>query len=1847
MAMTPSELSLKVKSEGIAQAAKDLESLAKAAVSVDKETKDFVIAQSKVQSAAQQTGKSAEASARGISSQELAMVKAHEAALKMHNTFLKQAATAEKLASASEMAARGITKQELAMVKAHEQALKMNSAFDKQTDGLVKLHSSGSIWNNTLKSMAVAATAYIGVNFAKGVIEQADAWGLMQAKLKLSTGSMEAAKETQSQLLDLSQKIRIPLADSAQLYNRMAIPMAKMGKSAQETMNMVESMGLALKISGATAQEASSVMLQFSQSMNAGRLNGAEFNAVAEGAPIILRAIETELRATGQWGEHTTETLKKMGSEGKLSAELVSRAMQRALPEFRRDFESLPLTVDGALQRIKNAWMAAIGEISQDTEMGKKIAESISKLETMIPSFAKTVVNALVFVNDHFSLIITSLGIMTGASLISGISSMVAGLWAMATAAASVSTAMAAIPFVGILGVVATLGVNLGYLSAEWLNGKFNMEEYAKASGSKTEKVLSDSELLIKSIDKENERLEAQYKLMKGIKDVVDSSVQKSSDKEQAMFVKAQLDVQDQVIARFEKTKPLIAEQMKSIQEVARAENNAALAKLGIQDQLIARNEKFKEEDDRAKKRAELNKQYHFDTKVLIDEEIKKATDAGLKGLELAKVIKDANDKFKKPSPIVNKESLDHLEKAIVMEKELLQQRRQLEAGNSGKILESEKALYKNQELLDALNKKSLTTKEVILKKELELAVAKGKTNVAIERGNVILKEENDLKAKSLDRAVKAAESAEQEAQRYEDLVATFGMTEDAMVNLTLAREKELFKSMLIVSNDYDEIAAKEKLIKSLERTAEARKQLGVLQEGEQQAKKYEDAYQAANKKIADGLYNAIGKSGESAIKKLIRDMKEWFARLVLSPIINPISQFGASIINPSAASAKGGITDFMSVGKSIWDGFTGAGAASGAAFSQFAMSSLGQSMGLSSSTAASAMLAEEAALTGGALGTSSAGTVGLTGAGSAGVSAATAMPYVMAAIAAFQGVKAINGGFKIGGLSADAGALLGVMPRLFGMQDKVFGDQYIKGTLGTQDLTRNQPYTQKGGLFRSDRKDTWDYSLANSSTVRDGVTYTDTANLASDKAMLNQLNSTYDAVKMATGEFAKSLGLSAESLKTRTDAINFSYGKTADETTANIVKAFNTISDTIAKELLGDLNTLALNGEATSVTLSRLATTFKTVNDAYKVLGFSVFESGVNSVKAAQSMVDLAGGLDSFKTIASSYYDNFYKESDKTKYAMEELTKTFKTLSSDALPTSREGFKQIVDAAQKAGNNELVLNLMKLSAEFARLVPETDTATTALEKFTSAMVNAAFDKFGVVMYNTSIASEAAANNLAVLAGGIDNLKSVTASYYENFYTDAEKTAASMASVSKTFKDLTGNALPTSREDFRAAVDRALQSGSGELAYNLMKLSDEFGKLYPIVDKVALAAEAAKKAEEELAAANVARLKPLNDLKEAFKALTEDANKWLGIRNKASDLRASLDSARGIKSDPTMRIKKLWDALNSDASPEQKLELAGQLKDLLLSKYQIEKDSLTKLIDFGKQLRGYVEGLKIGSLSPLTMTQKIAEAQRQYETTLVKAKGGDATAQAGLQNAANNYLQLAQTAFASGQQYQDIFNLVTTSLDSLGLESMTYDQQSLNLASSQLAELEKLDGYLAAIESNADSHYNQTIATMVTQLGLIDSMEKKLGELSSIKATLDGLPAQIAASMYRQQNANFVTELYSKFAGKTGTQIDTQGMEYWISEVAKYGTMYTEKAFKDSVAFVNGLIANPPPTIVNNKAEIEALTKEVASLREDNAKQTMALIEATLMASNKNADTVVAGTKDALNSTTKKEVVIK
>lgn len=220
---------------------------------------------------------------------------------------------------------------------------------------------------------------------AKATLEFTDAWTLMNAKLKMALGTTEKANSVQQQLFESAQELRVPLEDMAKLYTRLVPAMTEYGYSAQDALSVTRAMSAALAISGATAAETSSVLLQFSQAMQSGRLNGAEFNAMAEGAPVVLRAIQKELLVS-------RKELKDMGADGEISVTILTDVMKKMEAQWVEQNKNMPITFDKAMTQLENSMKRFLGISTGAKDGVSAIANAVSFLAKNLDTIGNTLI---------------------------------------------------------------------------------------------------------------------------------------------------------------------------------------------------------------------------------------------------------------------------------------------------------------------------------------------------------------------------------------------------------------------------------------------------------------------------------------------------------------------------------------------------------------------------------------------------------------------------------------------------------------------------------------------------------------------------------------------------------------------------------------------------------------------------------------------------------------------------------------------------------------------------------------------------------------------------------------------------------------------------------------------------------------------------------------------------------------------------------------------------------------------------------------------------------------------------------------------------------------------------------------------------------------------------------------------------------------------------------------------------------------------------------------------------------------------------------------------------------------
>ncbi len=255
---------------------------------------------------------------------------------------------------------------------------------------------------------AAAATAA----FATGKLVQiADEWNSVNARLKQASSSADDFAVSQRQLMEISQRTGTAFSDNANLFSRAAASMREYGYSSDEVLKITEAVSTGLKLSGANTQEASSVITQFSQALAQGVLRGEEFNAVNEAGDRVIRALAAGMGVA-------RKDLKSMADQGQLTIDKVVPALMSQLGSLQGEFASMPQTVSGSLQKVTNSFMAWVGGVNQATGATDALSGGLDSVAQTLDSFTSSAVSgALSDVAENMSTITTVAGALVGVGL--------------------------------------------------------------------------------------------------------------------------------------------------------------------------------------------------------------------------------------------------------------------------------------------------------------------------------------------------------------------------------------------------------------------------------------------------------------------------------------------------------------------------------------------------------------------------------------------------------------------------------------------------------------------------------------------------------------------------------------------------------------------------------------------------------------------------------------------------------------------------------------------------------------------------------------------------------------------------------------------------------------------------------------------------------------------------------------------------------------------------------------------------------------------------------------------------------------------------------------------------------------------------------------------------------------------------------------------------------------------------------------------------------------------------------------------------------------------------------------
>lgn len=244
--------------------------------------------------------------------------------------------------------------------EATDKILKASGATDNLNDGLKATGASANVASGGIGKLV---GTFLSLAAVKKGMDIADEFTNTSARLSLINDGLQTQEELQNKIFAAANRSRGAYSDMSSAISKMGLMAGDSFKSNDELIAFTELIQKGFKVGGASQTEQSSAMLQLTQAMSSGRLQGDEFRSIMENAPMIADAIA---KYTGK----SKGALREMSKDGEITSDVIKNAMFMAADGINAKFKTMPMTFADVWNKIKNgATLAFAGVMNKSSKL--------------------------------------------------------------------------------------------------------------------------------------------------------------------------------------------------------------------------------------------------------------------------------------------------------------------------------------------------------------------------------------------------------------------------------------------------------------------------------------------------------------------------------------------------------------------------------------------------------------------------------------------------------------------------------------------------------------------------------------------------------------------------------------------------------------------------------------------------------------------------------------------------------------------------------------------------------------------------------------------------------------------------------------------------------------------------------------------------------------------------------------------------------------------------------------------------------------------------------------------------------------------------------------------------------------------------------------------------------------------------------------------------------------------------------------------------------------------------------------------------------------------------------------
>ena len=300
----------------------------------------------------------------------------------------------------------------------------VNNAAASQENLNQSIRTGQSEANGLLSGIKRIAATYLTFQAGKGIINASDQLVQTKARLDLINDGMRSTAELQQMIFESAQRSRGSYMGTADAVAKLGMQARSAFANNAEIVAFTEQLNKNFKIAGVSSQGIDSVMLQLTQSMASGKLQGEELNAVLDNAQPIVQHIADYMQNEMNID---TSNMKELASEGMITADIIKKAMFYSADETNKAFESIPITFSDIATNVKNNTqklfepvLQRLNDVANNENFNTLVYNVVNGMATIANvtlTVMETMANMYTFMSENWGIIGPMVGIAVGAYL--------------------------------------------------------------------------------------------------------------------------------------------------------------------------------------------------------------------------------------------------------------------------------------------------------------------------------------------------------------------------------------------------------------------------------------------------------------------------------------------------------------------------------------------------------------------------------------------------------------------------------------------------------------------------------------------------------------------------------------------------------------------------------------------------------------------------------------------------------------------------------------------------------------------------------------------------------------------------------------------------------------------------------------------------------------------------------------------------------------------------------------------------------------------------------------------------------------------------------------------------------------------------------------------------------------------------------------------------------------------------------------------------------------------------------------------------------------------------------------